>query len=88
MVREEIEQMEFEHFINYDGGVKIVCAKVNHNGNGRVRIFRTYEDGMVEVYEDDRFVQLPYDLATEVRIAIAKAKDTPIFNAHNGSGLL
>ena len=85
MVREEIEQMQFEHFINYEEGVKIVCAKVR---NGRVRIFRTYEDGMVEVYEGERFVQLPYDLATEVRIAIAKAKDTPTFNAHNGSGLL
>ena len=86
MVREEIEQMEFEHFVNCEGGVKIVCAKVNQNG--RVRIFRTYEDGMVEVYEGDRFVQLPYDLATEIKIAISKARGVPVFNAHNGSDLL
>ena len=87
MVPKEIEKMQFEHFVNCERGVKIVCAKVNHNGNGRVRIFRSYEDGMVEVYDGEKFVQLPYDLATEVTLAIAKAKDTPTFNAHNGGGL-
>lgn len=84
MYKEDLRRMSFDHFVNFDG-VKIVCAR---NGKGMVRIFRLYDDGLTEVYELERFIQLDPMDAQELREAVSRARDVPVVNGNSKGGLL
>ena len=82
MSRAEIKNIRFEHIIDAPS-YRFVCVSVG----GRTRNLRIYKDGMVESYEDGRFVQVPSELAKDIRISLGRAQHVPTFELHNGGGL-
>ena len=82
MSRTEISKMVFEHIIDAPE-YRFVCLTIG----GRTRNLRIYRDGMVESYEGGRFVQLPSELAKDIRLALGRTRNIPTFELHNGEGL-
>lgn len=82
MSRAEIRNIVFDHIVD-SPEYRFVCVTVG----ARTRNLRIYKDGMVESYEHGRFVQLPSELAKDVRLALGRTQHIPTFELHNGGGL-
>ena len=79
MSRKDIGRIRFEHIIDAPE-YRFVCAAIG----GRTRNLRIYGDGMVESYEGGRFVQLPSELAKDIRLTLGRTQNIPTFRMHNG----
>ena len=80
MSRTDIERLKFEHIID-SPAYRFVCVSMG----GRTRNLRVYKDGMVESYEGGRFVQLPSELAKDIRLTLSRTQNIPTFRMHNGA---
>ncbi len=79
MSRAEFDKMVFDHIIDAPA-YRFVSVTVD----GRTRNLRIYKDGSVESYQGGRFVQLPSELAKDIRLALGRTNHIPTFEIHNG----
>ena len=78
MSKQEIGRIILDHIV--DGpDYRFVCVTIG----GKTRNLRVYRDGMVESYEGGRFVQLPSELAKDIRNLLARKPGVPTFKFHN-----
>ena len=82
MSRAEIRNIIFDHIVDAPD-YRFVCVNIG----GRTRNLRIYKEGRVESYEHGRFVQLPTELAKDIRLALGRTYNFPTFTIHNGEGL-
>ncbi len=82
MVKTDVERIKFDHIID-SADYRFVCVTVG----SKTRNLRIYRDGMVESYEGGRFVQLPSELAKDIRLTLGRTHNIPTFELHNGNSL-
>ncbi|MFH1246018.1 MAG: hypothetical protein V1662_05985 [Candidatus Omnitrophota bacterium] len=78
MSREDIKDIKVDHIVD-SPEYSFICVTINQ----RVRNFRVFKDGRVEIYDRGHFVPLTQDFARDINSLIGCIQDIPTFCVHS-----